>query len=415
MNILFLSTESPFPLDHGHHLRIYQNLKALAKRHRIFFLAFSREPQALNDAAELKKLCASVDIIPLPQGKWRWRMYASMFANLFSPEAYTIRRYVSREAKGKIQQILAAHAIDVVHFDLFHLAGYLSEVKALPKILVAHNIESLRMRRWARVERNYLLKLFLYYQYAKLYRSEARLCPKFEKCIAVSDFDKQMLVGICGHDNFTVVPNGVDCDYFRPGNHYDETNGGLVWIGSMQGAYNHDAVDYFLKRIAPIIHAKMPGVNISFVGASPTRLLQEQARTNAKITFTGYVDDVRPFVDRAAVFIAPIRSGSGTKVKILNAMAQAKAVVTTSIGAEGIAALPDKEILIADDEHDFAAKVMVLLQDPLRAREIGRQARRLIEQRYDWRIVNKIMNDIYEQLISKQSEMSQGADPATAL
>lgn len=382
-------------------MRTYYLLKNLAAQHRIFFLAFAQTQKELAHKAELEKFCASVELILLPQGKWRWRMYAAMLANFFSLQPYTVKRYAAAEATQHIHRLLSGHRIDLVHFDLPHLASYLSHVAALPKVLVTHNVESLRLRRWANVERNHFLKLYLYYQYAKLYRFESRLCPQFDKCTTVSEVDKQMLVAMCQHDNFAVVPNGVDIDYFRPGNN-GRLGEGLVWAGSMRGAYNRDAVDFFLTKIAPRIHRRLPEARMQFVGAAPTRLLEKCARENKRIQFAGYVDDVRPYVDSAAVFIAPIRSGSGTKVKILNAMAQAKPVVTTPVGAEGIEAVHDQEILIANDEHEFAEKTIFLLQNPQRAHEIGVRARRVIENVYDWKTVAATMNDIYEKVVTER-------------
>jgi sugar transferase (PEP-CTERM/EpsH1 system associated) len=405
-NILFLSTENPFPPDHGHHLRTYYLLKNLAAQHRIFFLAFAQNQKELEHKAELEKFCASVELVWLPQGKWRWRTYAAVLANFFSLQPYTVKRYASAEADQRIQRLLSNHRIDLVHFDLPHLASYLNQAASLPKILVTHNVESLRMLRWAKVERNYLLKLYLYYQYAKLYRFEAKLCRQFDKCTTVSEIDKQILLEMCRRDNFASVPNGVDVEYFRP-NDGGKFGEGLVWAGSMRGAYNRDAVDYFLTKIAPIIHSRMPETKMQFVGAAPTKLLEKCARENERIQCAGYVDDVRPYVDSAAVFIAPIRSGSGTKVKILNAMAQAKPVVTTPVGAEGIEAAPDEEILIANDENEFAEKTIFLLQNPQRAHEIGLRARRIIEKLYDWKIVAATMNDIYEKVVAERAAVEK--------
>lgn len=398
MNILFLSTENPFPPDHGHHIRTYHVLKNLAARHRVFFLAFAKTPEEAALKTALEEFCASVDIFVLPQTPWR--RYGAPLCNLFSRRPYVVQRYFSKRARQRIHRILEGHYIDVVHFDLPHLAAYLPDVRHLPKILTNHNVESLRVQRWARVEKKLLLKLYLHSQALKLRRFEAKLCPRFERCIAVSEFDKDVLASMCKHDNFTVIPNGVDTDYFRPAPPQRKPEG-LVWVGAMSGAYNRDAVDYFLSRIAPALHARQPELRMTFVGAAPTPLLQEKAREDARIACTGYVDDVRPFVDRAAVFIAPLRSGSGTKIKILNAMSQGKPVVTTSVGAEGIAAQPDREIVIADDENEFAGKVLRLLQHPREAEEMGRRARRVVERLYDWQVVTAGMSEIYEQAVKR--------------
>jgi glycosyltransferase involved in cell wall biosynthesis len=319
-----------------------------------------------------------------------------MAANIFSSQPYTVARYDSAEARSRLKQILARHSIDVVHFDLPHVATYLKDVGHLPKILTNHNVESLRLQRWARLEKNPLARLYLYYQYRKLHRYESRLCQCFEQCITVSEVDKRVLKKMCQSNNFTTVPNGVDVDYFRPRSSKDAKSEGIVWVGSMGDVNNRDAVDYFLTDIVPRVFAGLPRVTITFVGASPTRLLQKMASENGNIRIAGYVNDIRPYVDEAAVFIAPLRSGSGTKLKVLNAMAQAKPVVTTSIGAEGIEAIPGEEIVIADEPQEFADRVIALVENPEMAREIGLRARKCIESLYDWKSITASMNAIYE-------------------
>ena len=401
MNILFLSTENPYPPDHGHHIRTYHILKTLAARHRVFFLAFAKTEAEAALKTAWEDCCASVDIILLPQT--RWRRSVQPLCNFFSSQPFVVQRYVSRRAQQRIRQILKDHRIDAVHFDLPHLAWYLHEVRHLPKVLTHHNVEFLRVARWAEVEKNHLLKAYLHYQAHKLKRLEARLGPQFDRCIAVSEFDKDLLIDLSQCNNFSVIPNGVDADYFRPAPP-GPRSAGLVWVGAMSGAYNRDAVDFFLSRIAPDLYARLPELPMTFVGSSPTSFLQKKVRDNPCITSTGYVDDVRPFVDRAAVFIAPLRSGSGTKVKILNAMSQGKPVVTTSVGAEGIIALPDQEILSADDEKQFVQKVLHLLHHPDEAAEIGKRARLVVEKFYDWKVVTAGMSAIYEQAVELKAD-----------
>ncbi|MGH7494858.1 MAG: glycosyltransferase [bacterium] len=397
MNILFLSTENPYPPDHGHHLRTYYVLKRLAEEHRIYFVAFARTPKEVELKTELERFCASVDIFLLPHG--RWRQPFTTAASLFERLPYMVARYRSRSAFERIRYLVWRRNLDLVHFDLPHLAAYLPAVTRLPKILTNHNVESLRLARWAQVEKNPLLKVFLYAQARKLAQFEAALCPLFERCVTVSDSDKEALVRLCGHDNFITLPNGVDVEYFRPGDTQRLAHAGLVWTGSMRGAYNRDAVDYFLREIAPRIRARLPHTPMTFVGSSPTPLLKQCARENPNLHFTGYVEDVRPFVDRALVFIAPLRSGSGTKVKILNAMAQARPVVTTSIGAEGIAASADQGQIVADAPAEFAEQVLGLLQNPERAAALGARARQVIEQRYAWKVVMAGMSRIYDEAV----------------
>jgi glycosyltransferase involved in cell wall biosynthesis len=264
-------------------------------------------------------------------------------------------------------------------------------------------VESVRVFRRAKVDWNIFRKLYLYTQYSKLRKLEMEICPGFSRCITVSDVDRSQLAEICTFDNFTVVPNGVDTDYFNPSTENLERSG-LVWTGSMAGSYNSDAVDHFLKSIAPIILRRLPDTRMIFVGDQPTKLLLKRARQNPNIIVTGYVDDVRPYVDSAEVFIAPMRSGSGTKLKVLNAMAQARAVVTTPVGAEGIEAEPGSEILISRNAQDFAEKVIGLIEDPAEADAIGARARRLIEEKYDWKVIAEDMYRIYDEAVRRNAE-----------
>ena len=397
MNILFLSTENPYPPDHGHHIRTYNILRRLARNNDIFFIGFAKHENELKYNKNLQEFCKTVDVFLLPQGIFKWRVYKSLFFNFFSRIPYSAKRFLHDDAKKKIRIIIEKYNIDLVHCDMLHLGVYYNEISTLPKVLTNHNVESLRAYRWFKVEKNLLLKFYLYLQYIKLYYLEKKICPKFDKCAVVSNYDKEVLLEICGKDNFIAIPNGVDSDYFKASNG-NVVPKSLIWTGGMNGPYNRDAVDYFLEKIFPLIQAKIPEVRVSFVGKSPTDNLVEKAKRNPKIIIEGYVEDVRPFVDKAAIFIAPIRSGSGTKIKILNALSQAKPVITTTVGAEGIEITENENIMIADDPQQFAEKTIYLLENPDVAKKMGQKGRKLIEEKYDWNIIEKQMNEVYERL-----------------
>jgi len=341
VNILFLSTENPFPVDHGHHIRTYHVLRALADEHTIHFVGFSQNQSGFDYKYKLDELCETVAIFPLYFRGWKQLM--PVLRNVISTAPLITQKYCQLEAVDYIHDLTSNKEIDLVHFDMLHLAGYRHEVDKLPCVLVNHNVESLRMRRWAKVETNPALKLFLLYQSTKLRHFERRVCPEFDICTAVSEEDRRMLVELCDGGQFDVVPNGVDTDYFYPASTETLPNS-MVWAGSMKSPYNRDAVDYFIKAIWPLIQERITDAKVTFVGGSPTAQLQKAAQKSHTVSFTDYVDDVRPYIANAAVFVAPIRAGSGTKIKVLNAMAQGKPVVTTTVGAEGIEAKPDEEI-----------------------------------------------------------------------
>jgi glycosyltransferase involved in cell wall biosynthesis len=164
----------------------------------------------------------------------------------------------------------------------------------------------------------------------------------------------------------------------------------------MTGPYNSDAVDFFLEKVWPAIKYGAPEATIDFAGGGPTQKLRNKALEEDSIKVLGYVSDIRPIVQRASVFVAPIRIGSGTKIKLLNAMAQAKAVVATTIAAEGIDVSPGQNILIADEPEAFAEKVLYLLRNEEIARKMGEEARELIERKYSWDLIAENIHGIYE-------------------
>ena len=392
MKILFLSPESPFPPDHGHHLRTFNILKTLSNQNEIFFLGFAKHKRELEYVKELKKFCVSVDLLLVPEVKWK--IFLSLLFNFFSPLPYTVQKFVHKKASKRIKQIVRENKIDIVHFDLLHMGTYYKDVRNLQKILENHNVESLRMLRWAQIEKNVLTKLYLYLQYLKLYRFEKTTCPKFDKCTVVSDFDQNVLMKMSPSASFVKIPNGVDVEYFKPQN-VEFIENSLIWTGGLGDANNSNAVHYFLDEILPLIQLKIPNVKVRFLGKAMTTKVLSKAQENPNIQAIGYVDDVRPHIHRSSVFFAPLLSGSGTKLKVLNALSLGKAVVTTSIGAEGINVKNGENIVIADDPREFADKTVYLLQNPEIAKNMGGKARQVVEKYYDWRIIGQKIYNVY--------------------
>jgi polysaccharide biosynthesis protein PslH len=395
MNILFLSTENPYPPDGGHHLRTFNILKILAKRHHIYFVGFAQDKSEFKYIPEIKKFCETVDIYKVSKTGFNKSFFLLACKNVFSKYPLIARRYFIREARERIEQIFDQYSIDLVHMDMLALGLYKGISKDTPVILTNHNVESLRIYRWMQIEKNLFIKSFLFYQYLKLRAFEQRICPEFNRCIVVSEYDKTYLKNLCGMDNFVVIPNGVDIGYFKP-EYADLKKDRLVWVGGMTGPYNSDAVDFFIQKIWSLIKYKVPEATIDFAGGGPTQTLRNKAVEDKSVQVLGFVPDIRPIVQRASVFIAPIRIGSGTKIKVLNAMAQAKPVVATTTAAEGIDVTPEENILIADDPGEFAEKVVYLLKHEKIAREIGTRARELIEKNYSWDIITENIHGIYE-------------------
>lgn len=281
MNILFLSTENPYPPNGGHHLRTFNILKILANRHKIYFVGFAQDESELKYIPEIKRFCETVDIYEVSKTGYNKSFFLLACKNVFSKYPLIARRYFIPEARGRIEQIFDQYSIDLVHMDMLALGLYKGILKDTPVILTNHNVESLRIYRWMQVEKNLFIKGFLFYQYLKLRVFEQRICPEFDRCIVVSEYDKNYLKNLCGVDNFIVVPNGVDIRYFEPES-VELRKNHLVWVGGMTGPYNSDAVDFFIEKIWSLIKYKVPGATIDFVGGEPTQTLRKRRyRTKA--------------------------------------------------------------------------------------------------------------------------------------
>ena len=395
MNILFLSTENPYPPDGGHHLRTFNVLKILASRHKVYFVGFAQDKSEFKYIPEIKKFCETVDIYKVSETGYNRAFFLLACKNVFSKQPLIAQRYFIPEARRRIKQLLVEGSIDLVHMDMLALGLYRGILGDTPVILTNHNVESLRIYRWMQIEKNLAIKCFLFYQYQKLRAFEQRICPEFDRCIVVSEYDRNYLKNLCGVDNFVVIPNGVDVRYFKPESG-EVRRDHLVWVGGMTGPYNSDAVDFFIEKIWSLLKDKVPGATIDFAGGGPTQMLRNKALEDKSVHVLGFVPDIRPIVHRASVFVAPIRIGSGTKIKILNAMAQAKPVVATTTAAEGIDVTPDENILIADDPEEFAKKILYLFRNEEMRRRIGEKARELMERKYSWDVISENIHKTYE-------------------
>ncbi len=399
MNILFLSTRSPYPLISGHSLRTYHILKGAAQKHTVTFVTFVQLPEhelkedSLN---HLRGFCKAVYPFEIPADKSKTKLATMLFLNLFSSLPFVAQKYDVPFMRRKIREVLQKEHIDLVHVDMLPLTVYVNEFEPLPKILVNHNVESVRLYRWFKTEHNLLKKAYLGIQWLKLKSFEHSAMNKYDCCVVVSEIDKQLLMGMGIKQRFFVVPNGTNTEFFKPNNDR-MTNHSVLWIGHMDVHTNKDAVLFFWREIFPILRRKYPEVKMTFVGTAPPKEIAEAAQIDGRVGVTGFVDDIRPYLEEAAVIVVPIRIGSGTRLKILDAMAMKKAIVSTSVGCEGLRVSDGENILIANTPQDFADKVVKLLSDNGMRRKLEENARNLAKE-YDWSHLCEIQEQIYQKV-----------------
>jgi sugar transferase (PEP-CTERM/EpsH1 system associated) len=399
MNILFISTEIPYPPDSGHRLRTFHVLKYLGERHNVFFLGFNRNGTNFCDTAPIEAYCASVETFSISEDVSKLRFYYSLLLNLCSPLPFVAHKYYRKELRRSIQRIISDKKIDIVHFDMLPLARYLNDIGDVPSVLVQHNVESQRVYRLAQNSKSLIFKLFMLEQFRKLYKFEKNVLDKFAICTAVSDVDATHFRRMNSQARIYVIPNGVDTKFFTCEN-FSTLGNSLIWVGSMRDLYNREAVDYFCTEIFPRIREVVPDVSFNAVGRSPTKVLVELSKSDTNVSVLGYVDDIRPHVKKAAVYVAPMRSGGGTKLKILNALSMGKAVVTTSVGAEGIDINHREHVMIADDPETFTTMTIDLLRNPELRKELGKNGRKWMVERYDWEKICSNMEHAYNEIRS---------------
>ena len=404
MRILWLKTELLHPVDKGGKIRTYQMLKELKRDHSITYLTLD-DGTADKDARELAaEYCHELVCVTHHQRrKFTPRFYAELGLNLISNLPYAIAKYESAQMRRRITELTKENSYDVAICDFLTPAVNLPRNLPCPTILFQHNVEAMIWKRHAEVQSNPLKRTYLYGQWRQMQAFESVMCRRFERIIAVSREDSELMRREYKVSAIDDVPTGVDTDFFRPRRAEKRDPHNLVFTGSMDWLPNEDAIRYFTSQIMPLIKQKLPNVTLTVVGRNPYPALQELSRRDPSVIITGRVDDVRPYMERAAAYIVPLRIGGGTRLKIFEAMAMEKPLISTTVGAEGLPVRNESELLLADTPEDFAAAVVRVLGDDEFAFHLGRRSARLVREQYGWNRVAQRFVEICERARTPQS------------
>jgi sugar transferase (PEP-CTERM/EpsH1 system associated) len=412
VKVLFLSQIVPYPPHGGVLQRGYNLLRELGKYADVHLLAFVH-PDELRSEAEIKssqsalgQFCASVEYFPLWAKQSPARRLAALAMSACSRQSFSTIAHRSSAFQRRVSELLHSRSFDLVHADTIALDQFLVAHRDRPAVLTHHNIESQLMARRAEVETRLMARQFLQRDSAKIRAREIVSAPMYDVNIVVSKTDGATLAGMVPNVRTAVVANGVDVDYFSP-NPSAETIA-LIYAGGMNMFANRDAVLYFLKEIWPSIRARVPTVRFFAVGQDPPPELNAIAARDPNVIVTGKVADIRPFVHQAAVYVVPLRVGGGTRLKVLDAMALGKAMVSTSIGCEGIDVRRGEHLEIADTPQTFADATIRLLEDREQRRALGEAARSLVVERYAWSVIGRHLLQAYESAIAGRRSPAAG-------
>ena len=415
MNILFLTQVVPYPPDAGPKVKTLNVIRYLAgKDYRVTLVTFVR-PDEQEYLEVMKQYCDQVYSVPISRSRTKDLMFFSR--SLVSGRPFLIERDDIQEMRLLVRELFSYY--DVVHADQLSMAQFGlhpvgekdnrdsriagPEGKPSPCLVFdAHNaVYKILERMVQRVP--WYMKPLISREASQVQLFEAQVVRNFDHTFTVTEIDRLALLQADKDNNsqgksISVVPIGIDIEKIQP-LPIEPDSFSILAMGTLHYPPNADGIRWFLEEVFPIVRSAVPETHLTIIGKNPPKDFIKIAQRKANsISVAGYVPDVKPFVQEAGVILVPLLAGGGMRVRILEALAYARPVVTTTTGLEGIEALPGKDILVADTPEDFAQETIRLLRDPALRKEIGGNGRQFVERRYDWRVVFKGYDTFYQKI-----------------
>ena len=365
-------------------------LKELKRDHHVTYLTLDDGSASAEDRKNASEYCHELVCIPhMRREKFTPGFYFELLLNLISQQPYAIKKYESRAMRREIVERERNGSFDLLVCDFLAPAANVPPSLNIPAVLFQHNVEAMIWKRHHEVQSNPVKKAYLYGQWQKMRRFEKEMCLRFDCVIAVSADDREQMKQEYGAEAVFDVPTGVDTEFFQPSGKIKPSAHNLVFTGSMDWLPNDDAIRYLMREIMPLIKKRVPDVTLTVVGRNPTPALVDLSKEDRSLIITGRVDDVRPYIESAAAYVVPLRIGGGTRLKIFEAMALEKAVVSTTVGAEGLPLTDGIELLLADEPAAFADAAVRVLTDGAYASELGQRAAATVRKNHGWRQVTE--------------------------
>jgi len=384
MRILFVSTNVPVPANSGQSIRSLSILRALASsNHELSFVSFSDGDRS-KDLSSLSSLCRSVKLFERKSTSLTLqRDYLPRLKSMLQAKCYSVERFRSEAFRDSIRQQIAESTCDAIICDGIYALGNIPET-GVPILLNCHNVEFVILQRYAQLQSNVLKKRYAELESALMRSEEKKACRKIAGSMVCSQIDLEILQKLCPSLPISVIPNVVDTDFIQPGKDTSAPGSGpiVLFQGVMDWYPNRDAAESFVRKILPLVREKYPNIKFVIAGRNPPVDFVAQFSSDSGIEFTGTVADMRPYLAAAIVVVVPLRIGGGTRIKILEACAAGKPVVSTTVGAEGLNLQSGRELLLADDPEQFASCVLNLLRDPALRDAFAEAGRRAVVERY---------------------------------
>jgi len=382
------------PVDTGGKIRSYNLLRQLSIRHELVLLSYYGDERDAAYEAAIREQFPRAETICTRVPSASALHYAM---HLASPAPYAVTKFSSSAVRNTISKWLSDGRFDVAVCDFLSASLNFPRAPATPCVLFQHNVESVLWRRQAAREPNVLKRMAFTIEASKMARYERAAVARFPHVIAVSDRDRDEMAAMTDRTRLSVVPTGVDVARYRAVAGEDPNRPNVMFLGSMDWEANVDAVEYFCREIWPAVLRAVPTARFRIVGRDPHPRVAKLASGSVEVT--GTVPSVIDYLKDAAVVVVPLRVGGGTRLKIFEAMAAGRAVVSTSIGAEGLDVASGRDLIVADDQRAFADAVIALLEDGDRRRALGVSAA-ASAARYDWPAIASSFEQILHRAIA---------------
>jgi glycosyltransferase involved in cell wall biosynthesis len=412
MKLIWFSHFVPFPPRGGNLQRSFNLIRQISSSYEthLFALNLQSERREVIEGykAELSRYCESVEVCDLPF-PWRGaRWWAEAAASPLFSAPFSCRALFSKPLLARWTGLLNAHSDALLHFDSIDLALYAQSAQKFRKALNHHNCESAMTERMANNEKNPVQREYMRLQATKIAEAERSLCGAFDVNIVVSEQDRKLLQAIQPAGRYHVVENGVDTSFFAPAEIRPERHT-AIFTGLLGWGPNISAMNFLVREVWPRVTQKFPDARLYLAGKNPPEHVMEWPKRDSSITVVPNPEDMRPWLARAEVCVCPITEGGGTRLKILDAFAMGKPMVSTAIGCEGLRVEPGKNIFVANTPGDFAGRVIDLFESEELRRRMGAAGRELVEREYCWEGIGQQLQKAY--LVAREGALIE-AEPS---
>ena len=386
----------PFPLMSGGQTRSYNLIKDLSKKHDITLFSLIKNEQEKKYISELKKYCKKVFVFSRSKTPWTLR---NILLTGFGPYPFLVIRNLAPDEKLAVKKELEVEKYDIIHAETFYVMPHIPDTN-VPILLVEQTIEYLVYKHYVKNQAPLSVKIPFSIDVMKLKFWETHFWKQASRVVAMSESDKKEMLTLAPKLKIDIVPNGIDTDYFSARPRKEITPAKVLYVGNFKWIQNVEAANILINEVWPKIKKEIKNVKLWIVGMNITDKLKEYASDDIEISEA--LPDIREAYSKASVLVVPIKGPGGTRLKILEAMASALPVVTTSVGAEGLGVVNGKEALISDELDEVSNNAIKVLKNKNLSKSLGLYGKKFVESKYTWNKSAQVLDNIYSKVINEK-------------